>query len=825
MKRILFGGLLALSVMFPVSLSAQSSMTDAQVLELIASESRAGRTQGQIVTKLVQRGVTIDQIRRIRDQYSKQINRRNLGGAADAAVSEAASRMRTSQSGVNQDMSNGRVTSADSKVGNMLDESNEGFDREFLLQQDSRDKKLNAKKVFGRDIFNQQSLTFEPNMNIATPQTYVLGPGDKILIDIYGASQKTIELTISPEGTITVPGFGPITVSGLTVAQANAKVRSQLGSRYSSSDVKLTVGQTRTILVSVMGEVVTPGTYHLSAFATVFHALYMAGGISDVGTLRNVRVIRNGHPVTVVDIYEYILNGRLAGNIRLQEGDVVQVGAYDCLVDITGNVKRPMCYEMRKDESVATLLKYAGGFTGDAYKKSVRLTRKSGAHYSVYTVDEFEQSSFKLDDGDSVSVDGLLDRYENTVEIRGAVFRAGQFQLGPDVSTVRSLIEKADGVTEDAFTARAVLHRRKADRSLEVIPVDVEGILSGTVADIPLRSEDALFIPTQADLRQLRTLTIEGEVLSPGTYEYADNTTIEDLILQAGGLTDAASMAKVDISRRILDPKATEATSDLCKNYTLYLKEGFVIDGEQGFKLEPYDIVHVRRSPVYREPRTVSIEGEATFEGKYTIEKKNTRLSQLVEMAGGLTPDAYPKGARLFRKMNDDEKARMQDALAAARQSLEDKDSVGIQKLQTSETYMVGIQLDKALAHPGSDFDIAIREGDRLVIPEYNGTVRVSGDVMFPNTVPFEAGRNYKWYVDKAGGFGHRAKKKKTYIIYQNGMIAQVKRGVELEPGCEIIVPSKHKSEQLTAAAWMGIGTSAASIASMIATIIYMTTR
>lgn len=815
-------GLVALSLTCPVSLHAQSGMTDSQVLEMIASETKAGRTQAQIVTKLVQRGVTIEQIRRIRNAYSKQISRRNLTGTADAAVSEAVDRMRSPKSGVNQDLSLSRM-GAEQGVDSLFSDNNNTLYQDFLHIQDSL--QLAPKKVFGRDIFNQRALSFEPNMNIAIPENYVLGPGDKVLIDIYGATQKTIELTVSPEGTVTVPGYGPITVGGLSVTGANAKVRSSIGSRYSSSDVKLTVGQTRSITISVMGEVHTPGTYQLSAFATVFHALYMAGGINDVGTLRNVRVIRNGRPVTVVDIYEYILNGRLAGNVRLQEGDVVQVGPYDCLVDIQGSVKRPMCYEMRNTESVATLLKYAGGFTGDAYKKSVRLTRKSDARYSVFTVEEFDQASFKVADGDSLFVDGLIDRYENMVEIRGAIFRPGQYQLGNDITTVRSLIEKADGVTEDAFTARAVLHRRKANRSLEVIPVDVEGILSGTVADIPLRSEDALFIPTQSDLRQLRILTIEGEVLNPGRYEYADNTTVEDLILQAGGLTDAASVVKVDVSRRIVDPKATAATSELSKRYSLYLKDGFVIDGEQGFLLEPYDIVQVRKSPAYREPRSVTVEGEATFEGKYTLDKKNTRLSQLVEMAGGLTPDAYPKGARLFRKMNDDEKARLQDVLAAAKQSQVDKDSVGMDKLQTSDTYIVGIELDKALERPGSDYDVVIREGDRLVIPEYNGTIRVSGDVMFPNTVPFEVGKKFKWYVNKAGGFGQNAKKKKTYVIYQNGMIAQVGRGVKMEPGCEIVVPSKHRKESLTTAAWMGIGTSAASIASMIATIVYMSTR
>lgn len=386
--------------------------------------------------------------------------------------------------------------------------------------------------------------------------------------------------------------------------QLQAKIRSTVGARYSSSNLKVSLGNTRTIMVNIMGEVSSPGTYHLSAFSTVFHALYMAGGIKNSGTLRNVKVYRNGNLVTIVDIYEYILNGRLAGNIRLQEGDVIQVGLYDCLVGITGNVKRPMFYEMRKNESVATLLKYAGGFTGDAYRKMVHLTRQAGERYTVYNIDEFEMTSLQVDDGDAVVVDGMLNRYENMVEIKGAVFRPGKYQLGKDVTSVRTLLKSAEGVTEDAMTNRGVLHRLKADRSLEVIAVDIKGILAGTSPDIPLANEDVLFIPTEADLRQQRTLTITGEVMSPGNYQFADNTTLEDLIIEAGGLTDAASVARVDVSRRIRDPKSTNAPREISKTFTFGLKDGFVVDGTPGFILEPYDVVHVRRSPGSRPPVT-----------------------------------------------------------------------------------------------------------------------------------------------------------------------------------------------------------------------------
>lgn len=356
---------------------------------------------------------------------------------------------------------------------------------EHDVQATSGASETTGKRIFGHDIFRRGGISFEPNMNIATPQNYVLGPGDQVIVDIYGASQKTLQLTVSPEGEITVPGYGPIYVQGLSVASAQAKIRSTVGARYSSSNLKVSLGNTRTIMVNIMGEVSSPGTYHLSAFSTVFHALYMAGGIKNTGTLRNVKVYRNGNLVTIVDIYEYILNGRLAGNIRLQEGDVIQVGLYDCLVGITGNVKRPMFYEMRKNESVATLLKYAGGFTGDAYRKMVHLTRQTGERYTVYNIDEFEMTSFQVDDGDAVVVDGMLNRYENMVEIKGAVFRPGKYQLGKDVTSVRTLLKSAEGVTEDAMTNRGVLHRLKADRSLEVIAVDIKGILAGTSPRYP----------------------------------------------------------------------------------------------------------------------------------------------------------------------------------------------------------------------------------------------------------------------------------------------------------------------------------------------------
>lgn len=796
-KRLLFT---LLVFAFALTVPAQR-ITDQQVLQMAVQEKRSGASEADIATRLMQRGATMDQIQRIRQQYARQITSRGLDNTVDNAIDNARARMRT---------------------------NNEPRDNAITVQANADDPHYvpealapSGKRVFGRDIFNNKALTFEPQMNIATPQNYVLGPGDQLVIDIFGATQQTMTLTVSPDGDITIPDFGPVQVSGLTVAAAQQRIRSRVGSYFTSSEIKTSLGQTRTILVNVMGEVRVPGSYTLSAFATVFHALYRAGGINELGTLRNIKVFRQGRLVTVVDVYEFILNGRLAGNVRLQDNDVIQVGAYDCIVDISGSVKRPMAYELRQNESLQALLCYSGGFAGNAYKKTLRVQRNSGQMKSVYNVDEFDWSAFHMTDGDQVSVEAIFDRYENMVEVKGAVFRPGMYQLGDQVNSVRTLIERAEGLTEEAMTSRAVMRRMKSNRTQEVIALNIEGILNGSEADVPLRNEDVLFIPTQAEHQNLRTLTITGEVIFPGTYEYADNMTLEDFVLQAGGLTDRASAVKVDVSRRLRDPHAQEAGMQIAKTYSFSLKDNYVVDGEQGFLLEPYDIVSVRRSPVFQDPITVSIDGEIAFRGSYTMEQKNQRLSDLVKAAGGIIPGAYVRGARLIRHMTEEERARMQYLIRIARQSADENDSISLDKLAITETYSVGIHLDEAIAHPGSSQDVELMNGDRLEVPRFNHTVRISGDVNAPNTVAFEEGKNYKYYIEQAGGFGDRAKKRHAYIIYQNGTMAKARKA-KVEPGCEIVVPSKAKRDGLSVAQWLGIGSSVASLGTMFATIAHL---
>lgn len=809
--------LLAIMMCLATTLSTHAQMSDKQIIQFIAREQKAGTSQSQIVVKLMQRGVKIEQIRRLRNQYDKQITKRGMAAAADGAVTEATERMKANTDGTTSQELTTAKRGTTGEVYADAAEEHEAAERDVEATQQSR-ADAEGKEVFGRNIFHQANPSFAPNENMPIPDTYVLGPGDQVVVDIYGASQNASMYTIAPDGTIRVSGYGPIYLSGLSVTAAQTKLRQTMGSRYQSSSLKMTVGNTRTIQVNIMGEVRAPGTYHLSAFANVLYALYRAGGTSQLGTLRNIKVYRNGRLVTVVDLYQFILNGRLAGNIMLQDNDVIQVGTYDCLVGITGNVKRPMFYEMRKDESLGTLIRYAGGFTSDAHKKSVRLVRQAGERYTVHNVDEFEMNNFKVADGDAVTVEAILNRYDNMVEVKGAVFRPGQFNLNGNTNSVRSLIQAADGLTEDAFTQHAIIHRLKADRTLEIIPVDVQGILNGTAADIALQNEDVLFIPTQEELRKERYFTITGEVMSPGQYEFADNTTIEDLIVQAGGLRDGANLSKVDVSRLINDPYSKVKTREIAKTFTFELKDGLVIDKDKSFVLQPYDVVHVRRSPGYVMPRNITITGEVNYEGNFTLPNKNMRLSDALKMAGGVTDVAYLKGARLVRQLNDEERVRMQASMNAIRNILTERgDSISWQKLELDSTYTVGIDMEKALENPGSDADIMMREGDRIFVPEYNPIVKISGDVMFPNTVFFEKGKSYKKYVAQAGGFGNRAKKSKTFIVYQNGTIGLVRQGAKPEPGCEIIVPSKKRRNPMNLSAMLSAGTSLASIAAVVA--------
>ena len=839
MKR--FATLIA-SVMVCATMSwAQSGMTDNQVMDYVIEQNAKGVSRQQIVTQLMQRGVTIDQIRRIQKKYQKQIKNGALGADDITAGSkEMKTRMReqngekreeqkkqdkqkASQFRVKDTKKKNQIqrhtyneedadyVEMDEAMDFMMPDSLKYFDDEFTKNKEKR-------KIFGHDVFNNKNLTFESSMNLATPQNYTLGPGDVVNVDVWGASQETVSETISPDGTITIEGIGVIQLGGLSVSQAKARLKQVLGPRYQGSKIDLTVGQTRTITVSVMGEVKMPGTFTMSAFATVYNALYMAGGPNEIGTLRNVKVYRKGKLISNVDVYDFLLNGKLSGDVRLQDNDVITVSPYESLVNITGKVKRPMFYEMKKTESAATLLKYAGGFTGDAYTKAIRINRKAGAGYSVFSVGEFDMNSFKLMDEDSVSVDSTLARYQNMVEIKGAIFRPGMYHVGGDISTVKALVEAAAGLTEGAIGQHAVMHRMKVDRTLEVQSLDINGILEGTVPDVPLRNEDVIYIASRDENEALRTVSINGEVHYPGTYKYADNETIEDLIIQAGGPTEAASLVKVDVARRLTNPNATESDDQIAQTFSFKLTPDFAIQGQPDFTLQPFDEVYVRRSPNYTEQQNVTIEGEVQFEGTYALSNKGQRLSELLKQAGGLTKRAYPEGTKLLRLMTPEERDQMETMLRTAQRN-SGNDSIDIRKLMTNASYPVGIEMDKALENPGSEDDPLLREGDRIIVPRYDGTVKINGEVLYPNTVRFKEGKNAKYYIDLAGGTTSTAKESQTIIIYMNGMVAKADRKHKPRPGCQIVVPTKRQRRTMGLAEWMSIGTSAASLGTMFATI------
>lgn len=840
MKRLVT---LIASVMVCVTMSwAQSGMTDNQVMDYVIEQNAKGVSRQQIVMQLMQRGVTIDQIRRIQKKYQKQIKNGALGAEDITAGSkDSKTRMRESNGDKRREQKQEDKRKAsqfrikDTKKKNqiqrhtyndededfvemdeamdfMMPDSLKYFDDEFLKKDEEK------RKIFGHDVFNNQNLTFESSMNLATPQNYVLGPGDVVNVDVWGASEENVSETISPDGTITIQSIGVIQLGGLSVSQAKSRLKQVLGPRYQGSKIDLTLGQTRTITVSVMGEVKVPGTFTMSAFATVYNALYMAGGPNEIGTLRNVKVYRKGKLISTVDVYDFLLNGHLTGDVRLQDNDVITVSPYESLVNITGKVKRPMFYEMKKTESAATLLKYAGGFTGDAYTKAIRINRKAGAGYSVFSVGEFDLNSFKLMDEDSVSVDSTLARYQNMVEIKGAVFRPGMYQVGGNISTVKALVEAAAGLTEGAIGQHAVMHRMKVDRTLEVQSLDITGILEGTTPDVPLRNEDVIYVASREENEVLRTVSINGEVHYPGTYKYAENETIEDLIIQAGGPTEAASLVKIDVARRITNPNAMEADDQIAQTFSFKLTPDFTISGQPDFTLKPFDEVYVRRSPNYTEQQNVTVEGEVQFEGTYALSNKGQRLSEVIKLAGGLTKRAYPEGTKLLRLMTPEERDQMETMLRTAQRN-SGNDTIDVKKLMTNANYPVGIEMDKALENPGSEDDPILREGDRIIVPRYDGTVKINGEVLYPNTVRFKEGKNAKYYIDLAGGTTSTAKESRTIIIYMNGMVAKADRKHKPAPGCQIVVPTKRKGRTMGIAEWLTIGSSTASIATMIATI------
>ncbi|MBD5246135.1 MAG: capsule biosynthesis protein [Barnesiella sp.] len=778
-------------------------MTDQEVINYIKSATAAGKSNQQIGKELMARGVTPEQAKRIKQQLEEEqqsetvATKQGVSGIYKERAHDAAA-----------DLSSETVTDVSRQV-------DEGWDNT-----------ISARQIYGHKVFNSRALTFEPSDNLATPQNYRLGPGDEVLIDIWGASEDHLRQTISPEGSIMISQVGPVYLNGMTINDANKHIKNVFSQKYAGvgdaeTDVQVTLGQVRTIQVDILGEVSTPGTFRMSPFSSVFHALYRAGGINDIGTLRNIQVIRNGKKIAGVDIYDYLFNGRSDGNIRLQEGDAIIVPPYEQLVNIDGNVKRPMYYEIKPNETLNTLIGYAGGFTGDAYDGMVKLARQTGTENEYFNIETADFGSTRLKDGDVITVGTILDRYTNRVELKGAVYRPGLFAIGKDINTLSDLIKKADGLTEDAYTERVQIYREGPDLELQLISVNLKDILSGKAQDIELKRNDVVVISGIHELERRGEITIGGAVLRSGIYPYAENTTLEDVIFQAGGLIEGASTARVDIARRIYDPTSTTQTQKLAEIFTVSIENGMTVGDSKGFLIMPGDHIQVRTSPGYSLQKTVDIEGEVLFEGEYVIQKRNERLSELVHRAGGVLENSYLRGAHLERKLTEDEYAARKEALrfAISNSQRNQGDSIALSQIEVSDRYSVGIDLEKALANPGSDYDLVLQPGDRLFVPEQQSTVKISGDVMFPNAVLFQEGKKLSYYIDQAGGYGQTARKNRAYVVYQNGQVARAKKNTPIEPGCQIIVPSKPATSGTDWTKIMTFATSFSSVAAMAATI------
>lgn len=702
-------------------------------------------------------------------------------------------------------------------------------------RDDNQPKQPLEEIVFGREIFSDKNLTFEPELNIPTPKNYVLSAGDEVLINVWGDSELNLKLTLSPDGTILIPNVGPVPLSGLTIEAAEQRIRQELRKIMATLDgsepntfVSVGLGQIRSIKVNIVGEAVAPGTYTLSSLATLFNALYAAGGVNDIGSLRNIKVYRNSKEIANLDVYDYLLNGKYDTNIRLEDNDMIIIGPYEQLVNAGGKVKRERTYELRGGETLADLLGMAGGFTGDAYTQNIRVKRKAGDRYKIATVNEEQFPTFVLQDGDSLMVDSVIPYYDNRIIISGAVWRPGEYELSPDVHTVKQLIRQASGLKGDEFAGRAQITRLNPDFTNSVIAINIVDILNGQAPDVELQKEDQLYIPSLFDLREPYTIKVSGAVNQPDTVlPYRKNLTVEDAIILAGGLREAAATVNVEVARRIKNPSATQSSNRMAETYSFTLGDGLaVISGDTLFTLEPFDEVFVRFSPGYQEQQVVKVGGEITFAGNYALKKKNTRLSELIAQSGGVTPDAYIRGASLKRKLTTDELRQIETLLQLSNNNQQGRDSISV-SLANLKEYPVGIDLQKALAHPGSADDLVLRDGDELYIPQQQSTVKVRGAVTYPNSVTYTKGMDVRDCLSQAGGYNDIARKY-PIVIYMNGKVATTQRKMiffkrypKVEPGCEIVVPAKTQRDRRTSLAEiMSVGSSVTSMAAMITSMI-----
>ncbi|MFY0593257.1 SLBB domain-containing protein [Roseivirga sp.] len=720
--------------------------------------------------------------------------------------------------------------------------------------QDSLTRLSNLESdIFGLDIFRNSSLlSFQNDLNIPTPEDYRLGPGDEIFIDIYGQSESYYQAEVNPEGNILLENIGPVGVSGLSIKQAKSKLRGKLAKSYTglggdnpNTFLSISLGQLRTIRVSIVGAVQIPGTYRMSSLGSVFNALYLAGGIKESGTLREVKVFRNSKLVTVVDLYDFIINGNSDKNIRLENDDVIIVGPYTSRIELRGAVKRPGRFEMKQDESFETLLNYSGGFSENAYSKEVKVNRIVDNERVIADVNTGQFAVFLPRTGDVFEVGRVLDRYKNRVIVKGAVFRPGNFSINEN-TTVKGLIDNNEGLRPDAFLEKAYITRTTSDLNTETISFNLGKVLSGEDKDIPLMQEDVLNILSRNDLKAERYVEISGEVNNSGVFAYSEGMTLQDVILFAGGFKESATGRKVEITRRVVSDN--DENFDLSEVIVKDIGSDFAgLTNSEPFVLEPFDHVFIRRNPNFHLQKFVSIEGQVMYPGNYAMKNHGERISDILKRAGGLNNYAFIEGATLIRRTEFfeeetdiesqiDDLVRLQQRLQNEPETLTESELLLMRRIEDNLTRLeeqnvnnqslssfakrerlkeileknsllgnsqfkqaeaIGIKLDEIVKRPGSPSDLLLEEGDVLVIPKNIETVRLRGKLLYPTTVRFEEGKSLKHYINSAGGFDNRAKKNGTYVVYANGEVARTKRFLwfrfypKAARGAEIIVPAR----------------------------------
>ncbi|WP_377476847.1 SLBB domain-containing protein [Olivibacter oleidegradans] len=729
------------------------------------------------------------------------------------------------------------------KVGRQVQGATNEADTLLKLHQDNLKSPREELRIFGADIFQGSNTKFEPNLRMATPKNYVIGADDELLLELYGNSEASYSLTVSPEGAINIPYVGVVPIAGITIEQAIIRIKDKMGAIYSglrngSTRLNVSVGNIRSIRVIVTGEVVKPGTYTLPSVATAFNALYAAGGPNDKGTMRQIKIIRNDREESIIDVYDFLLNGSLRNNIVLQDQDIIQVAPYLSRVEIRGRVKRPAIFELKEGETFNQLLTYAGGFDEEAYRTRITVFKNTATERRVEDVLASQFGVYLPQSGDKYRVGKILDRYTNRVRISGAVFRPGVYELSQGL-TLSMLIKKADGVKEDAFMNRGYITRLKENLEKEQVAFSVADILAGTQNDIPLKREDEVVISSIFDLKTAYKIQIDGEVRNAGTYDFAEGMTLKELIVQAGGFTEAASAKRIEIARRIKESNVMSQSAHTSEIYHVNIERD--LSGAEDFVLQPFDVINVRLAKGYQRQRSVRIEGEVLYPGQYILTRKDERVSDLIKRAGGFTAYAYTDGASLKRKsiLEDEldstgnqferksklEQERFQERverLNALQKSTINPNELGaVQRSAVNNSY-VGINMDEILRHPEGSNDLILEEGDVLHIPKQLQTVRVSGEVLSPVTVIYSSNKGFKEYISQAGGFSERALKKRAYVVYANGSARSTSKFLffnnypKIKPGAEIFVPQREARGRISAAQWIGLGGSLATTVGVI---------